>query len=451
MEDLSVNTHVLVQLWNPRVSARVAVSVPFLLARFFHHDVAERAMSESRLVRAARTAIQAAEKRNTFLARISDRFALPQLIHKYSKNLLTHGEEFLRGDDELPLFAPGVWHAPLKWRPIPGPGAASLSRATLSTTETGTALLRGMYGGSRGEFTLLAGKADLEASPVGAGACGVASIGHWGLDFAQHHWLEVRVRTGARAFELVLQSDGQFEGSARLWRANIPEAPDAGRAGAAQAGTDDGAGDGDGRSGGGVGRGAYGVLDVAPDASDEEIRRSYRELVLELHPDRGGDEERFKAVSRAYALLGDPERRAHYDEFGVDEDDADDDAGLDDLGPWRTIKVPFTAFRDRTFFKHHENIDVVYVLLAGEVPGPFALEVGEIKAGRCEKAHLDGAGFFGHDSCEQGHCECGYYNGLRAEAFEGPLKLEANGRIRPGALEWGHAEHHLRDGEAADW
>lgn len=91
-------------------------------------------------------------------------------------------------------------------------------------------------------------------------------------------------------------------------------------------------------------------------------------------------------------------------------------------------------------------------------PGPipalshrFALEIGEIKAGRCEKAHLTGAGFWGHSSCEQGHCECGYYNGLRVEAFDGPLPLMQNGRIDPSKIEWGHAEHHLRRGEFVDY
>ena len=65
-------------------------------------------------------------------------------------------------------------------------------------------MLRGLYGGSRGEFALLAGSsANLEDSPVGAGACGVASLGHWPVPLDQHHWLELRVRTGNRAFELI--------------------------------------------------------------------------------------------------------------------------------------------------------------------------------------------------------------------------------------------------------
>ena len=410
--------------------------------------------------------IQQTDKPDSVLARVSERFALPQLLHTYSKNTLTHGEQFLKGDDEYALFAPGVWHAPLKWRPIPGPDTVSLSRATLSTTEAGTAMLRGLYGGSRGEFALLAGSsANLEDSPVGAGACGVASLGHWPVPLDQHHWLELRVRTGNRAFELILQADGNWEGSTRIWRASIPEyevfermqgrEPKKPKEASSASSAGGGGGGGGSGGGGGVGRGAYGVLSVAADASDAEIRESYRELVMACHPDRpgGGDIERFKAVSRAYALLGDPEKRARYDEVGAELDDGeDDDAGLDDLGPWRQIKVPFTAFKDRSFFERADAVSAVYVLLAGETPGSFALEIGEIKAGRCENAHLTGANYWNlRSACEQGHCECGFYNGMRAEAFDGPIKAGPNGRLRRGALEWGHAEHHLAPGEIPTW
>ncbi len=61
----------------------------------------------------------------------------------------------------------------------------------------------------------------------------------------------------------------------------------------------------------------YQVLGVAPTASAAEIKRAYRRLATELHPDKhGGDrhyEERFKAVAVAYGVLGDADRRAQYD------------------------------------------------------------------------------------------------------------------------------------------
>jgi molecular chaperone DnaJ len=62
----------------------------------------------------------------------------------------------------------------------------------------------------------------------------------------------------------------------------------------------------------------YAVLGVAKDASPGEIKKAYRKLARELHPDKHqGDpktEERFKAVSEAHDVLSDPERRKEYDE-----------------------------------------------------------------------------------------------------------------------------------------
>jgi molecular chaperone DnaJ len=59
----------------------------------------------------------------------------------------------------------------------------------------------------------------------------------------------------------------------------------------------------------------YEVLGVKPDASQKEITKAYRKLARAHHPDAtGGDETRFKEVSAAYAVIGDEEQRAEYDE-----------------------------------------------------------------------------------------------------------------------------------------
>ncbi|RMH39801.1 MAG: molecular chaperone DnaJ [Deltaproteobacteria bacterium] len=66
----------------------------------------------------------------------------------------------------------------------------------------------------------------------------------------------------------------------------------------------------------------YEVLGVSRDASPAEIKKAYRRLAMEYHPDRNpGDreaEEKFKEAANAYRVLSDPEQRARYDRFGPD-------------------------------------------------------------------------------------------------------------------------------------
>lgn len=89
----------------------------------------------------------------------------------------------------------------------------------------------------------------------------------------------------------------------------------------------------------------YEILGVSKSASVDEIKKAYRKLALEWHPDRNkaaGANEKFKEINEAYAVVSDPKKRATYDQFGAAAFQPGMGAGVSGQGPFGGGQGPFT-------------------------------------------------------------------------------------------------------------
>ena len=62
----------------------------------------------------------------------------------------------------------------------------------------------------------------------------------------------------------------------------------------------------------------YETLEIPKTATTAEIKKAYRNLSRVHHPDKGGDEHKFKEINAAYEILSDPDKRAKYDKYGLE-------------------------------------------------------------------------------------------------------------------------------------
>jgi len=84
----------------------------------------------------------------------------------------------------------------------------------------------------------------------------------------------------------------------------------------------------------------YEILGLTKGASSDEVKKAYRKLAHQHHPDKpGGSKEKFQEINEAYQILSDPNKKAQYDQFGF----ASSSAG----GRGAAGQDPFAGFRGR--------------------------------------------------------------------------------------------------------
>jgi molecular chaperone DnaJ len=89
----------------------------------------------------------------------------------------------------------------------------------------------------------------------------------------------------------------------------------------------------------------YKILELDKSATPEDIKKSYRKLALKYHPDKGGDEDKFKEISEAYSVLSDTDKKSKYDRFG----------SVDDNGGGFNMDDIFSSFGDIFGFSGRGN------------------------------------------------------------------------------------------------
>lgn len=91
----------------------------------------------------------------------------------------------------------------------------------------------------------------------------------------------------------------------------------------------------------------YEILGVPKNATDDQIKKAYRRLAHQYHPDKqGGDEKKFKEINEAYQILSDKQKRGQYDQFGTTFEQAQQTGGFSGFNGFRDFSGFADAFSD---------------------------------------------------------------------------------------------------------
>ncbi|KFK27831.1 hypothetical protein AALP_AA8G435600 [Arabis alpina] len=127
----------------------------------------------------------------------------------------------------------------------------------------------------------------------------------------------------------------------------------------------------------------YNILKVNRNATEDDLKKSYRRLAMKWHPDKNPNtkteaEAKFKQISEAYEVLSDPQKRAVYDQYGEE--------GLSDIPPPGS-----TGNNGRASGFNPRNAEDIFAEFFGSSPFGF----GSAGPGRSMRFQSDGGGMFG--------------------------------------------------------
>lgn len=107
----------------------------------------------------------------------------------------------------------------------------------------------------------------------------------------------------------------------------------------------------------------YKALGIEQDAKDADIKKAYRKLAMKHHPDKGGDPDKFKEISRAYEVLSDAEKRKVYDRYGEEGLDSSNQGGGEEAGnPFDLFQAFFGGGAGRRSTRRRKTQTIEYTL-----------------------------------------------------------------------------------------